>query len=594
MAWLYVTLPIISLISLLFMISKLNRNKDDDGTASLKNTYIFIAMLAGYNILVLIVNLPNYLSTRKKIKNIQERLNKVDNFICSNIYKNPYILKLLILEDDTYALDEKIKNILQDIPTDIKSKDLAKLYYTLHLYTHFHKIGINDDRTKDAISKFKPLSIISGCSFVQYFYRYGTFIENINNSLSQYTPNNIPNKIVTQALTMCYANISQTNILVNSVRIENALSPFNKLFAANAIIQILPLIISYLFIKLPKLRESGRTFVANTLDKLKRKKTDTDGEAQPVEEAAAPAAEDAEDEELTAAPAAAKQAEAAGEAPAPPAEEEVATAEEAAPPEEPAAPVGEAAGLPLSASKCKHERYTDKQLEDKNLCKRKEWIDVQNHIHPDHNRAEGCNEEATKKSQKFNLMCKDVKEEASAKNGEAPVEETATTAPPPPPPAAALSTINTDNLKPIKRYLGKNITIEQQIKAIDNINAALDKVTTAREAFQEASKIKGGSKQKIKYQITGGDEKATKQEIIKNYKNSLENLKTVLKNNTKYLDRSTLKKYEKILKEKQSNYDKVTKSAAGKQYLASSGLGMDFLSGAATLSGWLTILDILN
>lgn len=244
--WLYLIIPFISLIfvGLTYLIIT-----DYD---NLSNTNKLILLLGGYNLFVFLVYLNSFLSANKKFNYVKERLNKANSFICSNIYKNPITLKQLTLKEDTYLLDETIKNILQDIPIDIKPNDLAKLYYTLHLYSHLHKIGIYDIRTKEAIDKFKPLNIVIKCSFIEYFYRYGTFIENINNTLSEYTPKNIPNKVVTSALSKCYSNISETNILANSIHIEYVLSPFNKLFITSAIIQILPLLILYLYTYLSK------------------------------------------------------------------------------------------------------------------------------------------------------------------------------------------------------------------------------------------------------------------------------------------------------------------------------------------------------
>lgn len=218
-----------------------------------KNIKLLLLIIFVYNLVISLLYFRFYIGYYKKIKSIKKQLDTANNFICNNIYKNRYVLNKLINPQEYSDLRDKVvKGILNDIPVDIKPEELAKIYYTLHLYEHLHKLGNKDANINDALNSFSPFKIIASCDFIQYFNRYGSYIETINTKLSMYTPNNIPNKTVTKAFNICDENITDTNNLANSINLDNSIPPFITLFSINFILQILPYITPLIIDKMAK------------------------------------------------------------------------------------------------------------------------------------------------------------------------------------------------------------------------------------------------------------------------------------------------------------------------------------------------------
>jgi hypothetical protein len=213
---------------------------------------ILIWVLLFHNIMVFIVFAIFFFESRYKNSLVNKRLSIVDNYICSKIYRNANVLKILREpRTDFISIINTIQEVMRLIPQNIKEDDLAKVFYTLHLYFHYHKIGVRNPRIQQALNTFSISSLLlRQCKPTKYFNRFGTYIEDINETIKEYLPQNFSKTDirVKNALNKCYVMVMQTNNMANSIYPEDALRPFLSLNFANLTIQTVSLLILSYFV----------------------------------------------------------------------------------------------------------------------------------------------------------------------------------------------------------------------------------------------------------------------------------------------------------------------------------------------------------
>ena len=213
---------------------------------------ILIWVLLFHNVMVFVVFAIFFFESRYKNSLVNKRLNIVDNYICSKIYRNSNVLKILREpKTDFISIINTIQEVMRLLPQNIKEDDLAKVFYTLHLYFHYHKIGVRNPRIQQALNTFSISSLLlRQCKPSKYFNRFGTYIEDINETIKEYLPQNFSKTDlrIRNALNKCYVMVMQTNNMANSIYPEDALRPFLSLNFSNVTIQMISLIILSYFV----------------------------------------------------------------------------------------------------------------------------------------------------------------------------------------------------------------------------------------------------------------------------------------------------------------------------------------------------------
>jgi len=245
--WLFFILPLVVFVSLLLI--PLFASKDFIIPDIIKT---FIWVLLFHNILVFVVFGIFFFEARYKNNLVNKRLTIVDKYICGNIYRNTNILKMLQKpKTDFISIVHTIQEVMRLLPRNIKEEDLTKVFYTLHLYFHYHKIGVRNPRIQHALNTFSTSSLLlKKCTPTKYFNRFGTYIEDINEIIKEYLPDNFTKTDirVKNALNKCYVMIMQTNNMANSIYPEDALRPFLSLNFANLTIQFISLLLLSYFV----------------------------------------------------------------------------------------------------------------------------------------------------------------------------------------------------------------------------------------------------------------------------------------------------------------------------------------------------------
>lgn len=262
--WLFFIFPIVVFVSLLVIPLLASTNFI---IPNIVKTLIWV--LVFHNLMVFVVFAIFFSQARYSNGLVNKRLTIVDNYICSKIYRNSNVLKLLQEpKTDFISIINTIQEVMRLLPQNIKEAELAKVFYTLHLYFHYHKIGVRNPRIQQALNTFSISSLLlRQCKPSKYFNRFGTYIEDINETIKEYLPQNFSKTDlrVRNALNKCYVMVMQTNNMANSIYPEDALRPFLSLNFANLTIQTVSLLLlSYFVAEGDKFRSLVNT-ISNTV-----------------------------------------------------------------------------------------------------------------------------------------------------------------------------------------------------------------------------------------------------------------------------------------------------------------------------------------
>ena len=248
--WIYILLPILSVIGLIYVITQSRYDIPIESKTTVKVLLVLELLILFFYGFVFYTNV-------KRIKIVQSRLTKCNKFICKNIYKNNQVLYLLSKPQTSITeVSSVMREIMQGLDPEIDTDSLARLLYTLNVYNNFYNIGMNNPQIKDALNNLNPLRIITNrCEPADYFFRYGTYIEDINHELVKNLNKEISEsqslmKKVKRAMIKCYGMVTETNNMVNNIYIEDAYTPFMEMYyVILRILLALSVILIFLFIK---------------------------------------------------------------------------------------------------------------------------------------------------------------------------------------------------------------------------------------------------------------------------------------------------------------------------------------------------------
>ena len=248
--WIYILLPILSVIGLIYVITQSRYDIPIESKTTVKVLLVLELLILFFYGFVFYTNV-------KRIKIVQSRLTKCNKFICKNIYKNNQVLYLLSKPQTSITeVSSVMREIMQGLDPEIDTDSLARLLYTLNVYNNFYNIGMNNPQIKDALNNLNPLRILTNrCEPADYFFRYGTYIEDINHELVKNLNKEISEsqslmKKVKRAMIKCYGMVTETNNMVNNIYIEDAYTPFMEMYyVILRILLALSVILIFLFIK---------------------------------------------------------------------------------------------------------------------------------------------------------------------------------------------------------------------------------------------------------------------------------------------------------------------------------------------------------
>jgi len=199
-------------------------------------------------IISLIIVLPLqtlvYLFSNRNIKNIKKRLDVCDNYICSRIYKNVQFLEFIDEpKGSIISTSNSINKALSSLKEDNSIEDYAKAFYTITLFNHYQKLSLTNPSIHQAFELFNPSVLLAykGCKPSKYFNRYGSYIEDISETIIRPA---LPRTITKDAIKVSKAFelyndwIVNTNNLANAIQPQQALNSFIIVIISTVIIQI--------------------------------------------------------------------------------------------------------------------------------------------------------------------------------------------------------------------------------------------------------------------------------------------------------------------------------------------------------------------
>jgi len=247
MMWLFLALPLLALGGCMVTIG-FNLGKNPSSSPIISSLTWVIVM---HNLLLFIGFLLFFMNSRHQNAAAIQRVDKFNNFIGDKIYKSASFLKnLMTPQTDIISIMNTFTNAMKVIPENLEATQLAKVFYSLHMYYHFHKLGIRNPKLIDALGIFNPLSLLIGnMDAANYLNRYGTFIEDTNELIKKYLPTTLDKNsvVVKSALNTCYDWITQTNNLANSLYPEDSWRPFQRMFLVLITLNLISIVLmSYL------------------------------------------------------------------------------------------------------------------------------------------------------------------------------------------------------------------------------------------------------------------------------------------------------------------------------------------------------------
>ena len=206
-------------------------------------------------IIVLALQTLLYLFSNRNIKNVKKRLDDCDNYICSRIYKNVKFLDFIDEpKESIISTSNSINNALSSLKEEISIEDYAKAFYTITLFNHYQKLSLTNPSIQQAFELFNPSVLLSykGCKPSKYFNRYGSYIEDISETIIRPA---LPRTITKDAIKVSKAFelyndwIVNTNNLANAIQPQQALNSFIIVIISTVIIQIVYITVMYKMFK---------------------------------------------------------------------------------------------------------------------------------------------------------------------------------------------------------------------------------------------------------------------------------------------------------------------------------------------------------
>ena len=206
-------------------------------------------------IIVLALQTLLYLFSNRNIKNVKKRLDDCDNYICSRIYKNVKFLDFIDEpKESIISTSNSINNALSSLKEEISIEDYAKAFYTITLFNHYQKLSLTNPSIQQSFELFNPSVLLSykGCKPSKYFNRYGSYIEDISETIIRPA---LPRTITKDAIKVSKAFelyndwIVNTNNLANAIQPQQSLNSFIIVIISTVIIQIVYITVMYKMFK---------------------------------------------------------------------------------------------------------------------------------------------------------------------------------------------------------------------------------------------------------------------------------------------------------------------------------------------------------
>ena len=211
-----------------------------------------IVVLALASLFVLVLQILFTIYVGGAIRNTKRKLDTLNNYMCSKIYKNIKFLNYIKEPKTTIiSIDNTMQAILKDpeaVPDAMPVEDMAKLFYTLSIFNHYHKIGLRNDEIFKAFNIFQPTVILSGsCYPADYLTRYGTYIEDISdNTIRMYLRPAMLDRNqdeIDEAIGLCNEWITETSSKANTLYPEDSYTMFLIMAVITILVQVSSLII---------------------------------------------------------------------------------------------------------------------------------------------------------------------------------------------------------------------------------------------------------------------------------------------------------------------------------------------------------------
>jgi hypothetical protein len=207
-------------------------------------------VLAAIGILAFIVAGLQFLANLylgSKIRAVSAKVSHLNDFIYNNYTKNPLILPMLTQpQNSLFSLNSIMKDCLAQITMISSEKNIAKIFFTITMLFHYHKLGTREEYLFNALQMFRiPNMLLRLISPSDFFPRYGTYVSTIEPLIKS----NISEELwissktkIDKAFSICRGNISKVNELANTIYPETAFLSFAILAAVSLAIQGIPVL----------------------------------------------------------------------------------------------------------------------------------------------------------------------------------------------------------------------------------------------------------------------------------------------------------------------------------------------------------------
>lgn len=252
--WPFLVLPWITISLLIIRLNQLS--KENDALSAISNKYDrLLVLLKQYwplvtiiaaNAVAWIIFTPLFVELRKNNKVADAKIQNFDNFVCSKLTRESAINILLSKKADPKDRNQLIKDIVANkLPNDTEGD--AKVFYTIHLYQYFHKLGMNHVHLPAALALLKNSSRLTKCNPSKYFTRYSTNIQDLTEKLRDILRenDNLDNSTLA-ALELCRKWVKQTMVMANDLKSDNITNLFGRIINTNAFILPFIVFVAYL------------------------------------------------------------------------------------------------------------------------------------------------------------------------------------------------------------------------------------------------------------------------------------------------------------------------------------------------------------
>ena len=182
-----------------------------------------------------------------KIRAVSAKVSQLNAHIYNNFTKNPLILpKLTVPQNSLFSLNTIAQECLSYITIISSEDDIAKIFFTITMLFHYHKLGTREEYLFNALQMFRiPNMLLRLISPADFFPRYGTYVSTIEPLIKS----NISEELwvssktkIDKAFSICRGNVSKVNELANTIYPENAFLSFVILAAVSLVIQAIPVL----------------------------------------------------------------------------------------------------------------------------------------------------------------------------------------------------------------------------------------------------------------------------------------------------------------------------------------------------------------